>query len=306
MKYALLLCVLIAFSNSKLPKLGIKSFLESIKSEEDEVGCIDSKSKDTCSTISLTYKGQQCCWFTDRSKSEPKSSCDNFPKPSKEFQDIVNSKQFNPLFKELYGFLGEISSIKIDSIVECSDGDFEYKLDTEFTEDEKKILESENHCLNYTMSSFEDMTKTFDCQKGELLQSSKDAGIECGNLAITLKGGATEATFKTCMPFPYELLSKAKVPEMLKETLKEMLKDMISENPDIPFQVSQFNLELSDSKGHKIKFDSETSEITPEGDDDHGDGGGDVTPDGQDDPKTDNSIILNISKYLFLFSLFLF
>ena len=287
MKYALLLCVLIAFSNSKLPKLGIKSFLESIKSEEDEVGCIDSKSKDTCSTISLTYKGQQCCWFTDRSKSEPKSSCDNFPKPSKEFQDIVNSKQFNPLFKELYGFLGEISSIKIDSIVECSDGDFEYKLDTEFTEDEKKILESENHCLNYTMSSFEDVTKKFDCQKGELLQSSKDASIECGNLAITLKGGATETTFKTCMPFPYELLSKVKVPEMI----KEMVKQMIIDNPVFPIKASQFNLELSDSKGHKIKFDSETGEITPEDD-----GGS----------QTGNSIILNISKYLFLFSLFLF
>ena len=48
MKYALLLCVLIAFANSKLPKLGIKSFLESIKLEEDEVGCIYSESKDTC------------------------------------------------------------------------------------------------------------------------------------------------------------------------------------------------------------------------------------------------------------------
>ena len=297
MKYALLLCFLIAFTNSKLPKFGIKSFLESIKSEEGEVECTDSESKDTCSTISLPDKGEQCCWFTDRSESEPKTACDNFPKPSKEFLDIVNNKQFTPAFKEIYGFFDHAfegsSSIKIDSIVECSDGDLEYKLDTEFTEDEKKILESENHCLNYTMSSFFDMSKKFECKKGELLQSSKDAGITCGDLAITLKGGATETTFKTCMPFPYELLSKVKVPEMLKKKLKEILKDMISENPDIPFQVSQFNLELSDSKGHKIKFDSETGEITPEGD---GDGGS----------QTGNSIILNISKYLFLFSLFLF
>ena len=284
MKYALLLCFLIAFTYSKLPKLGIKSFLESIKSEEGEVECTDSESKDTCSTISLPDKGEQCCWFTDRSESEPKTACDNFPKPSKEFLDIVNNKQFTPAFKEIYGFFDHAfegsSSIKIDSIVECSDGDLEYKLDTEFTEDEKKILESENHCLNYTMSIFKDMTKTFDCQKGELSQSSKDAGIECGDLAITLKNGGTESTIKTCMVFPFNLFSKVK----MQETLKDNLKRIMTNIPWIPLGESQFTLELSDSKGNKIKYDSETGEITH---------------------KTGKSIMLNISKYLLLLSLFL-
>ena len=286
MKYALLLCVLIAFANSKLPKLGIKSFLESIKSvvDEDQDGsfCDKAESKDACTAISLTNKGEQCCWETNRARDEPESSCDTFPKPSKDVQDLVNNKQFSPLYKEFAGFFGEISSSsnKIDSIVECSDGDLEYKFDNEFTEDEKKILESENHCLNYTMSSFVDMTKKFDCQKGELLQSSKDAGIECGDLAITLKNGGAETTLKTCMPFPYELLSKVKIPDMFKDQLNEMFK----ENPDLSLNASQFTLELSDSKGNKIKYDSETGEITP---------------------KTGKSIMLNISKYLFLLSLFL-
>ena len=145
MKYALLLCVLIAFANSKLPKLGIKSFLESIKSvvDEDQDGsfCEKAESKDACTAISLTNKGEQCCWETNRASDEPKSSCDTFPKPSKDVQDLVNNKQFSPLYKEFTGFFGEISSSsnKIDSIVECSDGDLEYKLDTEFTEDEKKF-----------------------------------------------------------------------------------------------------------------------------------------------------------------------
>ena len=175
----------------------------------------------------------------------------------------------------------------------------EYKLDTEFTDDEKKILESENHCLNYTMQSFEDMTKTFDCKKGELLQSSKDVGIECGEFAITLKNITTEGTIKTCMVFPFNLLSKVKIPEMLTDSLKAIFIN----NPELPISASQFTLELSDSKGNKIKYDSETGEIIPEGDggsDDHEE----VTPDGGS--KTDNSIILNISKYLFLLSLFLF
>ena len=130
------------------------------------------------------------------------------------------------------------------------------------------------------MSSFEDMTKTFDCQQGELLQSSKDAGITCGDLAITLKNGGAETTLKTCFIFPYELLSKVKIPDMFKDQLNEMFK----ENPDLSLNATQFTFELSDSKGNKIKYDSETGEITH---------------------KTGKSIMLNISKYLFLLSLFL-
>ncbi len=321
MKYALLLCVLIAFVNSKLPKLGIKSFLESIKSDYDEdqngPSCRGVESKDACTAISLTDEVDQCCWVTDRSESEPKSVCGNLPKPIKDYKDLLNNKQLNSLHKEIFGFLekelGEMSSINLDAIVECSDGDFEYKLDIKLTDDEKKIFESENHCLNYTMQTFKDLSKTFDCSKGELLQSSKDAGIECGDLAITLKNGGTESTIKTCMVFPFNLFSKVK----MQETLKDNLKRIMTNIPWIPLGESQFTLELSDSKGNKIKYDSETDEITSEGDggsDDHGDvtpegdGGSDdhkeVTPDGGS--KTDNSIILNSSKYLFLLSLFLF
>ena len=100
MKYALLLCILIAFVNSKLPKLGIKSFLESIKSvvDEDQDGpfCSVAKSKDACIAISLTKKDEQCCWETYRAHGEPKSSCRSSPKPSKDFQDLVNNKQYIP------------------------------------------------------------------------------------------------------------------------------------------------------------------------------------------------------------------
>ena len=109
MKYALLLCVLIAFVNSKLPKLGIKSFLESIKSDydEDQTGpfCWQATSKDACTAISLTKKGDQCCWATDRSKSEPESECAYFPKPIKDYKDLINNKQYNPFFKEYMDFL---------------------------------------------------------------------------------------------------------------------------------------------------------------------------------------------------------
>lgn len=50
-------------------------------------------------------------------------------------------------------------------------------------------MKSENHCLNYTVSAFmnKDQEINYDCQKGLLLQSSKNAGIECGNLDITVK-----------------------------------------------------------------------------------------------------------------------
>ena len=104
------------------------------------------------SAISLTDKGQQCCWLTERTESEPNSYCKQLPKPIKDYKDLTNHKQFISFYKEIFG-LDEfklISSIKIDNIVECSDGDFEYKLDFKLTDDDKNLLESENHCLNYT------------------------------------------------------------------------------------------------------------------------------------------------------------
>ena len=116
----------------------------------------------------------------------------------------------------------------------------------------------------------------YDCKKGELLQSSKNANIECGNLDAAIKAGNTETKIKACFFKAYDLLSQKKIPDLMKDQLKENVKKVLPNN------TSQFIFELTDSKGRKVKYDSETDNITV------------------------NSNILTITKYLILLILFLF
>ncbi len=223
----------------------------------------------------------QCCYISEKSLNE--SDCEVSPKPLNDIKVIVDSKQFNPLYREIFGFakykMPEEKQIPldIDMKAECSDGNLEFAINGEFTKEEENILKSKNHCLNYTLSSFENIIYPgveYDCKSGLLLQTSKDAGIECADLSLFFKGGAQEFKLKTCLPMAYETYTKIKIPQYALEQLKEALKL-------IPIPATQVIAELSDSKGHKITFDSETGEFIG-----------------------NNSIILSISKFLFLFSLF--
>lgn len=72
------------------------------------------------------------------------------------------------------------------------------------------------------------------------------------------------------------MLLKIQIPAFFNEHLNEFIKYFLPNN------TSQFILELTDSKGSKVKYDFETSKLTA------------------------NSSILTISKYLFLLGLFLF
>lgn len=287
MKYALLLFALIALANSKLPKLSFKSLLENIQSAyDDDIKLCEAsrESKNQCTaTNNLTTIYSQCCYISEKNIGE--STCELFPKPLKDYKVVFDSKDFNPLFREIFGYskynyIPEEEEIPsdIDIKVECSDGNLEFALNGKFTEEEENILTSENHCLNYTVSSFINFgQKTeYNCKNGLLLPTSKNAGIECADLSLSFKGGAIEGKIQTCLPMAYDTYSKIKIPQYALDELKKAMSSF-------PFAPTQIIAELSDSKGRKISFDTETGEII-----------------------SSNSIILSISKFLFLFSLFLF
>ena len=282
MKYILLFCFLIALSHSKLPKISFKSFLENLNSDFDEEDpCRTQKDKASCLAFPSVLSYAQCCYIKAVDDGIPNEECQLSPKPLKDITDIVKAKQFDPLTREVYGFMkygsGEdvpdASVMKVE--VNCPDGDLEFSFEGyKYTDDEAKTLASEDHCLYYTLSSFMDPTKKgYVWENGKLLKSAKDADIECGNLAVTVKSGSTETSFKTCMLVAYDMFSKMNMPKILNEQIKEM----ISEGAD------KVVVELSDSKGRTIKYDSETGKII-----------------------ANNSSILTISKYLFLLILFLF
>ena len=287
MKYTLLLFFLIAFANSKLPTESLNSLLENLNSDEDRLKCIPgSTSKDICVNIKLDDQNNQCCYLDMAFENKTEKACQQFPKDLGDYTNVINAKQFKPLTKEIYGYIKyslpdevtipDIPEIKAQVI--CKDG---VKLDVDiggdkYTEEEIKILKSEDYCLNYTVSAFIEKDKTFDCKNGKLLQSSKDAGIECGDLSVNIKFGTNETTYKTCMLFSYDMFSKINIPNELKGIVQKNIKEYAK-------GAEKVTIELSDSQGHKVTYDTDTGNIV-----------------------NNNSSILTISKYLFLLTLFLF
>ena len=167
---------------------------------------------------------------------------------------------------------------EIYSIIESKDDEFEFSFSNNYTDDDDKIFGSENYCLNHILAISSGMNKKFkyECKDGALLKSSKEVGIECGELSIILKGGSIDAKIKTCLPIVYDMFSKMVIPEFLREDLHQSINSISKFD-------SSFNLELSDSKGRKIIYDSETGKII-----------------------ANKSSILTVYKYLFLLRLFLF
>lgn len=288
MKYTLLLCFLIAFINSKLPTESFNSLLEKENSsDEDNLKCLaGSASKDICVDINLDNQNNQCCYLDASFQNETQKACYPFPKNIGDYTNVINTKQFKPLTKEVYGYIKysfpkevpipDIPEVKAQVI--CKDG---IKLDVdiggdEYTEDEIKILKSEDHCLNYTVSAFIQKEKTFDCKNGKLLPSSKEAGIECGELSVSIKVGTNETNFKTCMLFSYDMFSKISIPDEYKGEIQKKIKELAQ-------GADKVTVELSDSNGHKVTYDTDTGKII-----------------------SNHSSILTISKYLFLLTLFLF
>ena len=284
MKYFLLLCFLLVLVNSKVPNKSFKSFLEDSKISGLEDPC--AQSKDVCLAKILDDENTQCCYVKMEGEEE---ECARSPKPLSIFSNIINTKQFKPFSKEIFGYINngmdeekKIDIPEIHAHAKCSDGELDINFGGEkYTEEEIKILKSPDHCMNYTVSSiynFYTEPKEYDCTKGQLLQSSKDAGIECGNLNIQVKAGNQDINFKSCMPFSFDMFSKITIPSMYNQQIGQGAAGMLGGN---------ITVELSDSKGRKFTYDSGTGKIMLVNNENNGG-------------------FITISKYLFLLSLFLF
>jgi hypothetical protein len=275
---------LLALVDSKVPNQPFISFLKNSLSADEEDPCEQaSESKDVCLAKTLDNQNTQCCYIK---MDNEENSCQPSPKPLSQISNIIKTKQFKPFVKEIYGFskygMGNEKKMEIPEVnaqVSCQDEELNVNFGGDkYTEDEIKILQSPDHCLNYTLSTFLNFykgeQKEYDCTKGQLLQSSKDADIECGTLTAHIKMGAQETNVKTCIIFSYDMFSKITIPSQYSQLITEGIKEKFG---------GKITVELSDSKGRMVSFDSETGQIV-----------------------SNNGSILTISKYLFLLSLFLF
>lgn len=168
-----------------------------------------------CWDVTLETPDLQCC-FAEFIYNNGDSNITCFPFGSIETAKILHNEQSKAISKELAGFTmygspdpnagpEEITmDPRLTEKYTCKDGEIsiDYGKD-EYTSQEIQILKSGNHCLKYYYSYgidlFEKPTSKEDCFNAKLLDSSKNAGIECSyfDFSITYTDGIKE-NYKTC------------------------------------------------------------------------------------------------------------
>ena len=284
MKHWLLFSLLFILVSSKIEKkkslLSLaKTFLAQDEKDEDYgYPCFDPTLVDakTCKAVNKDLiPGTQCCFVKGiiEGQTQEEGTCIPNIKPFKPYVDIIQNNKFIPFAREVIGFAAYGPPNDQDTLdivgknaiidVECNDAHLKEKelQIQEFNSDEINILSSQDHCLYEIYELFESMsgeddeepyvkapsTKALKCKDRSLLQSSKDAGLQCGTLNIKVNGKQVPEPLKSvnsCILFDYDLFSKIKIPELYLSRMKEALGNENS-----------FRIEISDSKGRKYVFD---------------------------------------------------
>ena len=305
--YLILVSLLFVLVASKTEKNGkslfsiAKTILSEEEGEEDNDPCHAGSDAKKCKAITKgLLPSTQCCYmkgevidFDDKSIN----ICEQNIKPFAPLSDLIKSPKFFPFVREMLGFamygppyklheFEEYVGVKGKVDIDCADSHLVVNAGIdEYTETDKDILADSNHCLNDLYQKIEDISEKFPdypplttqpikCSEKKLLQSSIDAGLECGSLTITLniKNVPMPINFSSCMVFEYDLFSKIKIPKEFVSSLESIM-DMLE---------GSFVVEITDSKGNSFTFDSETGNY-------------------------DKSSFISISKYLLiLIGLFLF
>ena len=247
MKYIILLSLVISFSNLKkptVPKFNLKSLLEKrLKSfssfEDDKEKCYEYENEDTCiAANSLNNKNFQCCYVAEERNYGTDTLCDIYPKQLENYLNLIKSKEFNAMAKEyigvqVYGKAGDIYESEDtrlkkfqekDEII-CKDNEFTLSLGyDEYTDYEKETLNSYEACSYYYFDTFVNHNfGTPNCKAGKLLQSSKDAGLECGNMEVKVKINGKSRTIKSCVLYSYDFYKNFTNADFFKYLVEDIL-----------------------------------------------------------------------------------
>lgn len=171
--------------------------------EDDVDTCSKKGNKNDCINAKLKSPSRQCC-FTGYNDEKVCNILDN-------------DKTFMYFYRGFYRQYEELGNEYIhtnqdqyfcekrnEMITTCKNKEYYYRADEcTFTLEEKKIFESDKHCLNLYYNSlqegkFNSINKN-DCHNALLLESSKELGITCGfyDYTVVFKN-STILHFKTC------------------------------------------------------------------------------------------------------------
>lgn len=347
MKYSILLCLLLVLVNSKIePKSFftkvIKHYIEDEdygEEEEEDEYCSYKLDKKQCKSSSAE-ENEMCCYGSAKIMAEEMTpefgSCTSMPKIISLFSDLARLPETKVIARETIGYLlynlnsseipdemKEYLNYKVDLNLQCPNSEFSYNYEP-YTHKEKLILSSNIHCLEHISSAIKNeripMLEDDDkCEDYVLLESSVNAGIECGYLSVFAQiGNDTEnnQTISTCMLFNEKVVKNIFETDLIKKLIIEAKKENEKEDEEEPeyikakieddekqeekddkqeesskeekksegINISKLIIEFRNAKGQKYSYTYDSS-----------------LPD-----RINNSYLITISKFLFLFILFLF
>ena len=266
--------------------------------EEEE----NSANEGKCLGQNLNTNSLYCCmvsYVSDQEKT-PENVC---TLTNKIFLSIFNNAKLKALYREYESYLnikdGDNSNNELDyslvSDYKCKDGNFTMENNLfKLTEEEKGIINSENHCFYLNDDYIKNKKSASDeiCQNGTLTQNAKDEGLKCGFFDITFKSKSGETkNVKTCHIVNTDDTKSGKLNSYTKNLLNNSF-GLFDKEEEVTYT---FNLIVG--KEISASYDSGTDKIvnnTNNNNNNDSDGGGK-----KDDDKDAQSII-KISKYLSL------
>ena len=254
-------------------------FVHAFSSIEECYNC-ENPSRENCLSIYVEKeRGMMCCYGVNTCHPIGEDYYYIFTDPKKIAiqREIDGYNYYIKNRKKMYTFFDFTTSSQY--ITQCSKGNIIYEGKYILKEEDKSVLQNQNHCLHFhfnVLSETINDVKEEQCQNANLLQLSKDNNIGCGffNFTITLKNKQT-FNFKTCY-----LLNLDELWQLDKQSKKQIFDDYLFDSlgyMDIDMEnINSYRGEILDSKSGFSFIYSENEEL-------------------------ESSTIISTSKLLFLF-----
>ena len=247
----------------------------------DKNNCEDLESTVPCQERILSKEGNLCCDIYEETADSVSETCE--VKTTKEQQMLIvgSSEVINKELGGLQMYNSKYGGTAGDTIEErkekvqrtiritCKTWDFSVNIidGEDYTEDEIKILESENHCLSYftpilfhISSNRRNVTRE-TCYQASLLESTKSKGISCGYMEIAIQEAHNIVEKRqTCFLYDPKVASSKALDEATRLNLNALSKK--AEDDSI-----NYNFTIYGSDGNGYFYDSKTRAVTEAKDD---------------------------------------
>ena len=278
MKYSILFCLLITFSNLKLNE-DYPDYPDDVKTLiEDEERCLDAgATQDKCYSVELKTKKAQCCILEMIFYGSHSVDCSIIVGSVKDVKEYFTPKT-KAIYKELFGFMVYgmptdqteeelINEFRHKQNYQCKDGNFEILFGYDnYTSEEKSIFKSNQHCLRYFYSYVIDydfldkMPSKEQCFNADLLESSKTIGIKCGFYEFKIKYvSGNSGEFKSCYVYDTDIIKNKKIDDESKANLSALAMQYATSQGEI---MVSYVVYFSDSDGNRYSYDSSTDKVS--------------------------------------------